>query len=55
MNYRLVRAGSPKPWSSGLVTAQDRLAEDVLVSELMDQIANRVVHEIRNPHASMPE
>lgn len=55
VNYRLMRAGNPKPWTSGLVTAQDRLSEDVLVSELMDQIANRVAHEIRNPHASAPE
>jgi hypothetical protein len=55
VNYRLMRAGNPKPWNSGLVTAQDRLSEDVLVSQLMDQIANRVAHEIRNPHASGPE
>ena len=55
VNYRLMRAGNPRPATAGLVSAQDRLAEDILVSELMDQIANRVVKEIREPHASAPE
>ncbi|HEU5337375.1 MAG TPA: hypothetical protein VFU27_15505 [Terriglobales bacterium] len=55
VNYRLVRAGNLKPATEGLVSAQDRLAEDVLVSELMDQVANRVVKEIREPHAIGPE
>jgi hypothetical protein len=31
------------------------LPEDTLVSQLMDQIANRVAVEIRKPHASGPE
>lgn len=55
VNYRLVRAGNPKPATEGLVSAQDRLTEDVLVLELMDQVANRVAKEIREPHASTPE
>lgn len=55
VNYRLMRAGNPEPASEGLVSAQDRLAEDVLVSELMDQVANRVVKEIREPHDRGPE
>jgi|SRR5579871_5095429 len=55
VNYRLMRAGNPRPWTSGMVTAQDRLSEDILVSQLMDQIANRVVKDIREPHASEPE
>ena len=55
VNYRLMRAGNFKPWAEGMVNADDALAEDVLVSQLMDQVANRVVREIRNPHASAPE
>lgn len=55
VNYRLMRAGNFKPWAEGMVSADDALAEDVLVSQLMDQVANRVVREIRNPHASAPE
>src|SRR5579863_4535633 len=55
VNYRLVPAGEPKPWDSGMVTADDSLAEDVLVSQLMDQVANRVAKTIRSPHASAPE
>lgn len=55
INYRLMRAGNFRPWSEGMVSAQDRLTEDMLVSQLMDQIANRVVSEIRKPHSSAPE
>lgn len=55
VNYDLMRAGNLKPWASGIVSAEDRQTEDVLVSQLMDQIANRVVAEIRKPHPSMPE
>lgn len=55
VNYRLIRAGDVKAWASGLVSAQDPLSEDTLVSQLMDQIANRVANELRNPHASVPQ
>jgi hypothetical protein len=55
VNYDLLRAGDPKPWSTGMVSAQDRLAEDVLISQLMDQVAHRVVSDIHKPHASAPE
>jgi hypothetical protein len=55
VNYRLVRAGNLKPWAEGLVSADDALPDDTLVSQLMDQIANRVAHEIRNSHGSAPE
>ena len=55
VNYRLMRPGNLKPWSEGMVTADNALPEDTLVSQLMDQIANRVVKEIREPHASAPE
>jgi hypothetical protein len=55
VNYRLMRPGNLKPWSEGMATADNALPEDTLVSQLMDQIANRVVVEIRKPHASVPE
>lgn len=55
VNYRLMRPGNLKPWTEGMVTADNALPEDTLVSQLMDQIANRVVAEIRKPHDSAPE
>jgi len=55
VNYRLMRPGNLKPWAEGMATADNALPEDTLVSQLMDQIANRVVVEIRKPHASVPE
>ncbi len=55
VNYRLMRPGNLKPWAEGMVNGDAQLAEDTLVSQLMDQIANRVVKEIREPHASAPE
>ncbi|HTM89139.1 MAG TPA: hypothetical protein VL155_13115, partial [Terriglobales bacterium] len=39
VNYRLMRAGNFRPWAEGMVNADDALAEDVLVSQLMDQVA----------------
>lgn len=55
VNYRLVRVGNFKPWAEGMVNGDAQLTEDMLVSQLMDQIANRVVAEIRKPHDSGPE
>ncbi|HJS99966.1 MAG TPA: hypothetical protein VJ756_12820 [Terriglobales bacterium] len=55
VNYRLVRVGNFKPWAEGMVNGDAQLSEDMLVSQLMDQIANRVVVEIRKPHDSGPE
>ncbi len=55
VNYRLMRAGDPEAWDSGLVSAEDRLTEDVLVSQLMDQVANRVASAVRKPHNRTPE
>jgi len=55
VNYRLMRAGDFRPWAEGMVNADDALAEDVLVSQLMDQVATRVADQIRKPHASGPE
>ncbi len=50
-----MRSGHIKPSSEGILTAQDALPEETLVSQLMDQVANRVVSEIRKPHDSTPE
>lgn len=55
VNYRLMRPGNLKPWADGIVTADNALPEDTLVSQLMDQIANRVAAEVRKPHDSAPE
>jgi hypothetical protein len=55
VNYRLMRSGNIKPSSEGILSAQDALPEETLVSQLMDQVANRVVSEIRTPHESGPE
>ncbi len=55
VNYALMRAGNLKPWASGVVTAEDRLPEETLVSQLMDQIANRVASELRKPRPSVPQ
>jgi hypothetical protein len=55
VNYTLMRAGNLKAWASGIVTAEDRLPEETLVSQLMDQIANRVAGELRKPHPSVPQ
>lgn len=55
VNYRIMRGGDPHSWSSGIVTEKDTVTEDALVSRLMDQIASRAAHELRNPHSSTPE
>jgi hypothetical protein len=55
VNYRLMRPGNLKPWTEGMVNGDAQLTQDTLVSQLMDQIANRVALEIRKPHASEPE
>jgi hypothetical protein len=55
VNYRLMRPGNLKPWSEGMVNGDAQLTEDMLVSQLMDQIANRVVGEIRKPQERAPE
>ncbi|HEU5336953.1 MAG TPA: hypothetical protein VFU27_13370, partial [Terriglobales bacterium] len=55
VNYRIVRSGEPKSWASGIVTQEDTVPEEALVSRLMDQIANRAASELRKPYPSMPE
>lgn len=55
VNYRIMRDGNPNSWASGIVSATDTVTEEALVSRLMDQIASRAAHELRNPHSSTPE
>jgi hypothetical protein len=50
ISYRIMQAGVLQPWASGEVTAHDPLPDAMLISHLMDQIANRVVSELRVPH-----
>jgi hypothetical protein len=55
VEYRIMRGGNPEAWASGLVSAQEQLPEDTLVSQLMDQIAGRVASELRKPHPTAPQ
>ncbi|HET8667851.1 MAG TPA: hypothetical protein VFM10_07715, partial [Terriglobales bacterium] len=55
VNYRIVRAGEPGSWASGIVSEKDSVSEDALVSRLMDQIANRAASQLRKPHPSTPK
>lgn len=55
VNYRIVRAGEPESWASGIVSEEDTVTEEALVSRLMDQIANRAAGELRKPPPSTPE
>jgi hypothetical protein len=55
VEYRLMRAGNPETWASSLVTGEGQLSEETLVSQLMDQVANRVAGEFRKPHPSAPQ
>lgn len=48
--YRIMRAGEIEEWSSGTVFAHDPLPDEMLVSHLMDQTANRVADELRRLH-----
>jgi len=50
VSYRIMRAGELEKWASGEVTAHDPLPDAMLISHLMDQTANRVVTELREPH-----
>lgn len=49
IRYRIMRAGEIEEWSSDVVTARDPLSDTMLVSQLMDQVANRVAGELRKP------
>ena len=50
VSYRIMRAGELEEWASGVVTEHEPLPDAVLLSHLMDQIANRVVNELPKPH-----
>lgn len=55
VEYRITRAGNPETWASSLVTDEGQLPEQTLVSQLMDQVANRVAAEFRKPHPPAPQ
>jgi hypothetical protein len=46
IKYRIMRAGEIEEWTSDVVTAHDQLPDIMLLSHLMDQIANRVANEL---------
>ena len=50
VSYRIMRAGELDEWASGEVREHDPLPDEMLVSHLMDQTANRVANELRHPH-----
>jgi|SRR5271166_3287569 len=50
VEYRVMQAGVLEAWASGVVTAHDQLPDEMLVSHLIDQIANRVAGELRERH-----
>ena len=49
VSYRIMRAGELEPWASNEVTAHEPLPDAMLISHLMDQTANRVVSDLREP------
>jgi len=55
VEYRIMRAGSPETWASNQVSGEGQLSEETLVSQLMDQVANRVAAEFRKPHPPAPQ
>jgi hypothetical protein len=55
VEYRLMRAGNPETWASSLVSEEGQLPEETLVSQIMDQVANRVAGEFRKSHPSAPQ
>ena len=50
VSYRIMRAGELKEWASGEVTAHDPSPDAMLISQLMDRTADRVVSELRESH-----
>ena len=55
VTYQIMQRGSLHSWSSGIVTEKDTVTEDALVARLMDQIASRAAHDLRNPHPGLSE
>ena len=50
LEYRVMQAGILEEWTSGVVTEHDQSPDEMLVSRLMDQTANRVASELRERH-----
>ena len=55
VEYRIMRAGNPETWASSQVSDEGRVSEETLVSQVMDQVANRVAAEFREPHPPAPQ
>jgi hypothetical protein len=53
--YRVVRAGELGVWTSDVVHAHDSSPDEILVSHLMDQVANRVADEFRKLNSGRPQ
>ena len=53
--YRVVRAGELGGWTSDVVHAHDSSPDEILVSHLMDQVANRVADEFRKLNSGRPQ
>lgn len=55
VEYRITRAGNPATWASSQVSEEGQVSEETLVSQVMDQVANRVAAEFQKPHPPAPQ
>jgi hypothetical protein len=55
LTYRVMRDGRQEDWTSGILSESGAEDDQMLVSQLMDQVARRVAKELREPHPSSPE
>ena len=55
VEYRILRAGNPETWASSQVSDEGQISEETLVSQIMNQVANRVAAEFREPHSPAPQ
>jgi len=55
VEYRILRAGNPETWASSQVSDEGQISEETLISQIMNQVANRVAAEFREPHSPAPQ
>jgi len=55
VEYRIMRAGNPETWASSQISDEGQISEETLVSQIMNQVANRVAAEFREPHSPAPQ
>jgi hypothetical protein len=55
VNYRMVRSGDKKDWTSGTVSAHGQPQDKMLVLQLMEEVASRVAKELRTPRPAAPQ